>query len=69
MDSDSIPGLTVVLTALSRADLRESEDRTGLGTPRCVMEHRERGDLLTVSDSVAGYRLTDRASHLPDYKH
>ena len=67
MDSDSIPGLTVVLTALSRTDLREREDRNGPGTPRCTMEHREGGDLLTVSDSVGGYRLTDRASHLPDY--
>ncbi len=36
MCSDSIPGLTVVLAALSRADLREGEDRTGLAAPRCT---------------------------------
>lgn len=69
MDSDSIPGLTVVLTALSRADLREREDRNGPGAPRCMIEHKKGGDPLTVSDSVGGYRPTDGASHLPDYKH
>lgn len=36
VSSDSIPRLTVVLTALSRTDLRDGEDRTGLGAPCCT---------------------------------
>lgn len=36
--SDSVSGLTVVLTALSRANLREGEDRARLCTPCCVVD-------------------------------
>lgn len=66
MGSDPIPGLAVVLSALSRADLGEGEDRTGPAAPRCT-EHRQGEDRLSVSGVVGGSKpmeanLTDNHS-------
>jgi len=46
MRSNSIPGLTVILTAFTRANFREGEDRTRLGTPCCMTESKKGEDIL-----------------------
>lgn len=60
MDSDLIPGLTVVLTTLSRADLRKTEDRARPGTPRCMMEHREGDPVSDGGHKQTGQMYTKR---------
>lgn len=56
MGSNSIPGLTVVLTACTRANLRDGKDRTRLGDPSCMPEHRK-GDFSYACHNTNSYNI------------
>lgn len=64
--SDSIPGLTVVLTALSRANLWNGEDRTGFGAPCCTEEGRP-SNFLRECYKANSHLEPHRAWHLTDW--